>query len=468
MKKKIRKLFIVSIAVAYSSMAFAIVKVPNIFSDNMVLQRELPIPVWGTASPGEKVSVSFDGQTRETTADDKGKWMVKLGPLNTSKIEKKMTIKGSNVIIFKGVLVGEVWLCSGQSNMADSFNPQKKRYIEPEYFKMDLSRFRFSKKNGWYKITPETQRLLSRVAFYFGIELYKELDIPIGLILRYNSGTSIQAWMPKDSSEVIRKELNIPVDWNENLPISFPGVQFDDKIDPIIPIAIRGVIWYQGERNAKTYTGWEYRWLLPFLIRTWRELWATRAGTELRKFPFYYVQVPTQESPRDAEWPWLRDAMRRVLDMTVNTGMAIFYDYGPSLHPENKQPAGERLALLALAHDYGRNIVYSGPLLDRVKFRDDKAVLTFKHIGGGLRSKSGGSHLRFFEIAGEDGKYAPANAWIEGKTVIVQSPKISAPVYVRYLFRKPEPDPEVSLINAEGLPASSFMTDNFKPPRDDK
>lgn len=469
MKKRLRKLFITTCAVAYTSMAFAEVKVPNIFSDNMVLQRELPVPVWGTALPGEKVSLSFDGQTLKTTADSSGKWMVKLAPLNTSKIEKKMTIKGSNTITFNGVLVGEVWLCSGQSNMADSFNPQEKRAIDPKYFMMDLSSFRFSTKNGWDKITPETQQLVSRVAFYFGIELYKELDIPIGLILRYNSGTPIQAWMPKDASEVIRKELNIPADWNDLNDIRNPAVQFDDKIAPIVPVAFRGTIWYQGERNAKAQTGWEYRYLLPFLIKTWRELWATRAETKLRNFPFYYVQIPAQESPVDAEWPWLRDAMRRVLDVSKNTGMAVFYDYGPSLHPENKEPAGHRLVLWALAKNYGRtNLVYSGPLLDKVRIMGNKAVLTFKHVGGGLKNKSDGKALKFFEIAGEDGKYTAANAWIEGETVVVQSQQISAPVYVRYLFRKLEPDSEVSLINAEGLPASSFITDEYMPARDSK
>jgi sialate O-acetylesterase len=161
--------------------------------------------------------------------------------------------------------------------------------------------------------------------------------------------------------------------------------------------------------------------------------------------------------------------MRRALDLAENTGMAVFYDYGPSLHPENKQPAGQRLSLWALAKDYGRkDLVHCGPLLDEVRIKGGKAVLTFKHVGGGLRNKSGEKALKFFEIAGKDGQYVPADAWVEGDTVVVESKKASAPVYVRYLFRKPEPNPEVSLINAEGLPASSFITDDFKPPRNGK
>ncbi|MEK6237731.1 MAG: beta-lactamase family protein, partial [Planctomycetales bacterium] len=430
-------------------------------------QRELPVPIWGTADAGEKITVSFASQQLKTVADDQGKWMVNLTPLKTSNEEQTLTVSGSNVIRFQGVLVGEVWLCSGQSNMADSFNPQKNRFIEPKYLKSDLSRYRVSTKFGWDRINDRTQRSISRVGFYFGLELYQELKIPVGLILRYNSGTPIQSWIPKDASEVIRKRLGIPADWKDEQENRNPGVQFSDKISPIVPFAFRGVTWYQGERNAKAQTGWEYRDLLPFHIKTWRALWADRAGTKIRDFPFYYVQPPTQEAPTVAEWPWLRDSLRRALAATDHTGMAVFYDHGPSLHPENKQPAGRRLALWALAKDYGReDLVHSGPLLDQVKFADGKTVMRFTHVGGGLRNASGGQDLKFFEVAGKDGKYVAAEARIEGATVVARSKAVSDPAYVRYLFRKPAPDPEVSLVNAEGLPASSFMTDDFKPSRD--
>ena len=233
---------------------------------------------------------------------------------------------------------------------------------------------------------------------------------------------------------------------------------------------MRGVVWYQGERNAKTYTGWEYRELLPYLIDTWRHLWAERAGLEVRKFPFYFVQPPAQEAKSDdEEWPWLRDSMRRALGTTENTGMVVFYDYGPSLHPEDKEPAGNRLALWALAKDYGKTgLVFSGPLLDKVTIQGDKAVLSFKYVGGGLKNKSGGSSLKFFEIAAKDGNYVPADASIEGDKVVVRAKEVPTPVSVRYLFRKQPPDAEVSLVNAEGLPASSFITDDSKPPRTSK
>lgn len=468
MNRRLVMVVIAAWAITWASPAIAEVEVASVFGDNMVLQRELPVPVWGTASAGEKITVSFDGHKRTTTADAHGNWILKLAPLETSKTEKTMTVKGSNTITFSGVLVGEVWFCSGQSNMAGKFVASKGRAIDSKVFERDLSAFRFLPKNvGWRSLDQDNQNLISCVAYYFGIELYKELDIPVGLIIRASSGTPIQSWMPESAAEKIRKELDICADWGDPRNPNRAATEYNAWLDAIIPVAMRGAIWYQGERNAKTFTGWEYRHLLPHLIKTWRELWATRSQTQLRKFPFYYVQVPTQD--RNGEWPWLRDAMRRSLDLSENTGMAVYYDYGPSLHPANKQPAGQRLALWALAKDYGRkDLVHCGPLLDKVRISGDKAILSFKHVGGGLKNKSGEKNLEFFEIAGKDGKYVSADARIQGDTVVVRSEKIPSPVYVRYLFRKPAPNPEVSLINAEGLPASSFMTDNFKPARDNK
>ena len=462
-----------ALALLFASTALAEVKMPPIFGDGMVLQRELPVPIWGTASPGENVTVSFAGQAVSAAADSSGKWMVRLAPLQASKTGREMSVKGSNTLTFGDVLVGEVWLCSGQSNMADSFNKAKGHRIDPSVLGSDLSGFRFYKPGfnrpgtgQWSILNEQTQNQLSRVAYYFGIQLHRELGVPIGLIQAFNSATPIQAWMPKEAAETIRVKLGIPEGWNETTDIGKPGAQFDDKIEPLLPVAFRGVIWYQGERNAKTYTGWEYRDLLPFLIGNWRHLWAARSATDLRNFPFYYVQVPPQEKQPDEEWPWVRDSMRRALGTTENTGMAVFYDYGPDLHPENKQPAGERLALWALAKDYGKTgLVCSGPLLDKVTIQGDKAILSFKYVGGGLRNTSGGASLKFFEIAGKDGNYVPAEAFIDGDKVVVRAGEVANPVSVRYLFRKPKPDPEVSLINAEGLPASSFITDDSKPPR---
>jgi CubicO group peptidase (beta-lactamase class C family) len=441
------------------------VVLPSIFSSNMVLQRELSVPVWGTADAGEKVTVRFCGQSKVTEATEDGKWMVHLDPLETSSNGQTLIVVGKNRVELSDVLVGEVWLCSGQSNMADSFNSSKSRFIEPESFAKGLDHMRVSTRLGWTAIDEKTQRTVSRVAFYFGQKLYRDLNIPIGLILRYNSGTPIQSWIPQDESEIIRKKLGIPEGWNDIQENRNPGVQFADKIDPIVPFCFRGVIWYQGERNAKAQTGFEYRKLLPFLIENWRHLFAERSQLPSRAFSFYYVQVPTQD--HTGEWPWLRDSMRRALQEVENAGMAVFYDHGPSLHPDNKRVAGERLALWALAKDYERkDLSFSGPLLKSVEFQDSTAVLLFDHVAEGLSNPLGDPNdLPFFEIAGDDGEYVNANAKIVGDHVHVSHASISRPRFVRYLFRKPEPNPQISLINSAGLPASSFITDEFEPPR---
>lgn len=466
--KFIASVFLLGV-VLFVEQAHAEVELAAVFGDGMVLQRELPVPIWGMAAPGEEVTVTFAGQSVSGRADAKGQWMVKLAPLDTSSENRTLTVEATNNVSLKNVLVGEVWLCSGQSNMAGTFVEAKGRRIDPKDFEVDYSRFRFNGFNkGWDTVSERSQNRISMVAYYFGRELVREVDVPIGLITRYNSGTPIQAWMPEDAADEIRARLEIPENWRdpENKKQRQPGVQFAEKIEPVIPYAVRGVIWYQGERNAKSETACEYDELLAFHIKTWRDLWSERAELPERLFPFYYVQVPTQTSPVTGEWPWLRDRMRRALNITENTGMAIVYDHGPDLHPANKEPFGRRLALLALANEYGReDLVFSGPLLNEVAVEGVKAVLTFDHVGGGLVSSSGDKQLQFFELAGKDGKYAPAEARIEGETVVVQSEAVSEPVYVRYLFRKVEPGPEVSLLNAEGLPASSFMTDDFIPKR---
>ncbi|MCF7848245.1 MAG: hypothetical protein K9M45_05285 [Kiritimatiellales bacterium] len=464
-KSTIGKLFIALTVMAIASLVSAEVKVAEIFTDNMVLQRELPVPVWGTAVAGEKITVSFAGQAVGTTADDTGTWMVTLEPLKTSAEGRTMTVNGSNAVTFNNVVVGEVWLCSGQSNMGGTLKEHEQEIIVSKGKEIDLTRYRYLNRNeGWLPINGDTYSLLSRVSYYYGIKLYEELNedgikVPVGLVPRARSGSAIQSWMPKSAAEKIRKKTAIPEGWNADKAHHEPGNQFAEQLDMIIPYAIRGAIWYQGESNKGE--PWEYRHLLPHLIETWRNIWAVRSGSGLRRFPFYYVQVPVQN--KQPGWPVLRDSMRRVLDVTENTGMAVFYDYGPEVHPPIKEPVGTRLALWALAKDYGRDIVCSGPLLDNVQIKDGTAVLSFRHVGGGLKNKSGGENLRFFEIAGKDGKYVQANAWIEGDTVVVQSDQIPAPATVRYLFRKPLPDPAVSLINAEGLPASPFITDDIRP-----
>ena len=453
------------------------VSVTHEFSNNMVLQREMPVPVWGTADAGENVTVAFAGQKVNGKADSDGKWMVKLKPLKTSVDPRTMTIKGKNTLTFENVLVGEVWLCSGQSNMGGSLKEMHLPILKKHWKEIDFKAFRWmnNKREGWTFIDDENHRQLSTVSYFFGIRLYKELNkdgikVPIGLMPRAMSGSTIQSWVPTDVALAMKEEMNITWNPDKDQHHHQSGNMFNERIDSMIPYAIRGAVWYQGESNSN-YQAWEYQFMLPRLIDTWRGLWAERSGEAYRKFPFYYVQVPPQS--RNNHYSRIRDSMRRVLDTTENTGMAVFYDWGPAVHPPNKEPSGDRLAYWALAKDYGQDITFSGPLLKHVSIQGNKAVLSFDHVDGGLKSKDGGKSLKFFEIAAKDAKYVRAKASIAGDTVVVQSDSVSNPVYVRYLFNKidtPREDysPEMSLFNGGGLPASPFITDDIKPAPIDK
>ncbi|MBF0199114.1 MAG: hypothetical protein HQL32_15465 [Planctomycetes bacterium] len=458
--------------------ALADITTSNMFGKGMVLQREQPVPIWGKADPGEKVIVSFAGQEKSVTTGDDGKWQIVLDPLQTSSEGQTLYIKGNNEKSFASVLVGEVWLCAGQSNMAGRFGP--KSPFPEKYDKKKLRGMRFCGKGnkGWDNIDEKSAKSLSRVAFFFGAYLYEELNVPIGLITRHNGGTPMQSWMCAEDAEVARKALNIPEGWREEpKKIREPAYQYNDKLKEVIPYGIRGAIWYQGERNAKSNTAWEYDQLTVHFLNSWRKDWGERAGLETRNFPFYYVQIPTDIHMRNYEFPWVRDRQRRALDITENTGMAIFWEEGPGLHPAGKELAGKRLALLALAKDYGQtDLVHSGPLLDTVSYSPNTASLSFKHVGGGLKERNGEAKLKYFELAGEDVKYHPAEAIIEDDKVIVTCPAVSDPKYVRYLFNANPPVKEskeggagdkgesnFSLMNVDGIPASAFMTDNELP-----
>jgi sialate O-acetylesterase len=469
-----------AVVLSLGSAVSAEVKLSRMFGGGMVLQRDMPVAVWGTADSGEAVTVSIAGQEKSTKADAEGNWRVMLDPLETSNTGISMKVQGAaNEINLNKILVGEVWLCAGQSNMAGRFTNNKGHSIPEEAFQAGLKRMRFHDRKKWDDVTERSQNRLSRVAFYFGYELYKELDVPIGLIPRHNGGTPVQTWMSADDAEAIRGELGIEPDWREEAKKKqrAPGYQYRDKIEHVIPFTFRGVIWYQGERNAKAQTSWEYDRLFAHFVESWRKDWGERAGLPTRQFPFYYVQIPTDIHIRGYEFPWLRDRQRRALELTENTGMAIFWEEGPGLHPADKTLAGERLSLLALSRTYGREgLVDSGPLLDEVSFEKNVARLSFTHIGSGLQERNGKPELDYFEIAGTDLVYHPAKARIDGETVVVSSSEEPEPKYVRYLFNVYEGVEEsaeggegdagggiFSLMNAEGIPASAFITDDAKP-----
>lgn len=467
-----RDLFIITIMLVLAATAAgAAVKPAALFSDNAVLQRNAIVPVWGTADEGEKVTVKFQNQELTTVAKN-GKWMVKLAPLNTGG-SYTMTITGSNTIELKNILVGEVWVCSGQSNMGFTVsqlaNPEevsaaatdpKIRFFhvprETSYTPVD------SMEASWERCNKKTSKVFSAVGYFFGRDLRKALDVPVGLINASWGGTIIETWMSPD----IFKKLPEYASWiaeenakKEEGP-NHPCVLYNGMINPILPYAIKGAIWYQGENNAGE--SYKYRTLFPNMIKCWRDAWGEG------NFPFLFVQIAPFDKPLTPEYSWaeLREAQLLALKTSPNTGMAVITDYGDAddVHPKQKKPVGARLALAARKIAYGEDIVYSGPIYKGMKINKNGIMLYFDHVCGGLVAKdilslSKDGDLKGFAIAGADQKFEPATAKIiDGNKVLVSSPSVPKPVAVRYGWAN---CPVVNLFNKENLPASPFRTDDF-------
>jgi sialate O-acetylesterase len=429
---------------------------PNaLFTDHMVLQRDKPVKVWGTADSGETIKVTLGEQTVEADAKD-GNWQVELKPIPAGG-PHTLTIEGRNKIEFEDVLVGEVWIASGQSNMQWSIKASadpEKTAAEATHPQIRL----FTVKRGghaepqdnvegqWAECSPETAGDFSAVAYHFGVALHKQLNVPIGLISTNVGGTAAQRWTPKDVLEST-PELKKYADEKNASDL------YNAMIHPLLPFSIRGAIWYQGESNAGQAQ--RYRVLFPAMIKSWRDGW------DQGDFPFLFVQLAPWVVPKDSSnesWAELREAQLMTLSKSPNTAMAVITDVGNEndIHPKQKQPVGERLALAARALAYGEKIEYSGPVFESMKTDGERAVLRFKHTGDGLESR--GEKLTGFTIAGEDKKFHSAEAKIEGDTVIVSHPEVSKPVAVRFGWAN---YPVVNLWNKNGLPATPFRTDSW-------
>ena len=435
--------------------ASAAVKPHSLFSDAAVLQQGTKAPIWGTAADGEKVTVSFQGQMAATTAKE-GKWLVRLKPLKPGG-PFTMTIAGSNKIELKSILVGEVWICSGQSNMAwqvsgttdaeatiaASGDPQLRLFRVPPAFadtpQADVT-------GAWSEAGPNAVGGFSAVGYFFGRELREALNVPVGLINTSYGGTRIEAW----TSVRVLDEKPGAAAKNQNQP----GVLYNAMIAPLIPYSIRGAIWYQGESNAGQ--AYLYRTRLPSLIGNWREDWGQGV------FPFLFVQLaPFSRNPEqafDSAWAELREAQLLTSLRCPRTGMAVITDVGDcgDIHPKNKAPVGARLALAARAIAYGEQIAYQGPLCSSMMTKGGRAVLIFTNAGTGL--KADGDVLKGFAVAGEDKKFYDAEATIRGDKVIVRSPQVPSPVAVRYAWCD---CPTANLTDSNGLPASPFRTDDW-------
>lgn len=434
--------------------AQAAVKTPALISDGMVLQRGMKVPIWGTATPGEQVTVQFQDQKRSTTAGKDGHWMVRLDPLTVGG-PYEMTIHGENDKVIRNILVGEVWICSGQSNMemsvggtahagediAHSANPHIRLLTVPHNGPPTPAQ---DVRVRWSDCGPSTVGSFSAVAYFFGRDLQKALNVPVGLIHTSVGGTPAELWTSKEVLESTPELKGVR------------GSQlYNGMIAPLIPYAMRGVIWYQGESNAGQAV--QYQTLFPAMIEDWRSRWGE--GT----FPFLFVQLAPfmdiKSQPEESAWAELREAQRLTSLRVPNTAMAVIVDVGEEhdIHPKRKAQVGARLALAALALAYGKKVEYAGPVYDGMQVQGDKAVLNFTHVDGGLEARAG--PLKGFTIAGADHRFHNAQAEIHGKQVVVWSEEVPHPVAVRYGWAN---FPVVNLWNKAGLPASPFRTDHFR------
>ena len=448
--------------------AFSAVKLPALISDNMVLQQGRPAPIWGWADKGEVVTVSISEQEYSCKAGDNGRWQVILKKLKPGKI-LEMSVKGSsgNTLTVKNILVGEVWICSGQSNMHWTFSKghgvlnNETELANANY--NDIRMFTVAKggaaepaqdaKGVWLTINRENllvdgENGASVLAYFFGRDLYKQLNVPVGLINTSVGGTPAEKWTKREALEA-----------NPDLKtLSGKGgssTLYNAMISPLIPYAIRGAIWYQGESNLDR--AYQYRTLFPAMIANWRSDW--KQGN----FPFGFVQIaPYRYKGQNPEnYAELCEAQTMTLKKSPNTGMAVTADIGDvtNIHPKNKQEVGRRLALWAMAKVYGnKKLVYSGPIYKSMKIKGNQIALNFEHRGSGLVSSDGKSLIEF-TIAGADKAFVPAKAEIVGSTIVVSSDKVTNPVAVRYAWHD---DAQPNLANKEGLPASLFRTDSWK------
>ena len=521
------KKIIISTVLLYSTLSVhADVALHGLFTDNMVLQRDIPVAVYGMAEPGEKVTVAFVGKTKSATAGKDGAWSVKLDAMKFSATPAAMTVAGKNTITLNNVLIGDVWLCSGQSNMELTLGQTNR---PDDITKADFPTIRLfhvpnvpayclrtDTKFGWGVCTPQAATNFSAVGFYFARKITQETGVPIGLMKAAWGGTRIEPWISyqglasipelAQDKETLDKQINTYVDTMAGLPAKttvyvaearkalanntqmpaplelpvYPingtgpygwNSLYNGMIHPLTKFGIKGVLWYQGEANGGE--GEIYFQKMRALIGGWRKAW------NQGDFPFYLVQLANHQVPNEKPEGgdgWAKMRMAQMKSLTIpNTGMAVAIELADAdnpkdIHPKNKKDVGERLALWALAKDYGKKgVVCSGPLYKAMKVEGAKIRIAFDSVGSGLTAatkkgydpmvKEPQGKLQKFAIAGEDKKWVWADALIDGKTVVVSSPGVPSPVAVRYAYSM-NPD-GCNLYNNEGLPASPFRTDEW-------
>jgi len=480
-----------------SDFALAEVSLPHIIGSNMVIQANKPVTIWGQAAAGEQVTIKFMSQIKTAIANNSGAWKVVLNPLKASNKPAVMTISGTNTIRLENILVGEVWVCSGQSNMEfplakglswrSGVNGWEKEVAEANFPEMRLFIVKDRKtdtpqsdcEGEWMICSPKNVAAFSAVGYYFGRYLHQQIHQPVGMVQTAYGGTHAELWtkmnvMENDTLynevfEQYRKDLkkfdyykvaenlwsektNKGKDSTLKLPApvkvgqpSKPACLWNAMVEPILPLTIKGVIWYQGESNDSR--AYNYRFAFTNMINSWRKEW--KQGD----FPFYFVQIAAHKD----KTPLLRDSQTYVWKTVKNTGMAVATDVGDSvnIHPREKTIISERLAYWALAKDYGfKDIAFSGPLYKSMKINGKSIQLSFNYAEKGLIARGG--DLKEFEIAGTDKQFYPAKAIIQGNKVIVASLQVTMPVYVRFAWKN---FMHSNFYNQQGLPAVPFRTD---------
>jgi len=479
-------------------------RLPAILSSHMVLQRGMPIHIWGWSDPGEKVTVTFHGASRDTAGDRVGNWSVFLPPEDAGG-PYELTVTGSNKIVLDDILLGDVWFASGQSNMEmplKGFNGAPLKNSAEEIAHANQPQIRLlhipnkaadypliDANASWTICSPETAASFSAVAYFFGRDLNAREQVPIGLIDSTWGGTPAEAWISLESiasdaglmpvfatraqmmlsqaqtAAIVASEKREdeaarqagrtprPHPWRPDPASWAPAALFNGMVAPVVPYTIKGVIWYQGESNSRLSFAPMYAKLLPALIADWRIEW--REGN----FPFLFVQIANFKSNATEAWAVVREAQRRTLSV-INTAMTVTADIGDpnNVHPADKQTVGARLALGARALAYGENVEYSGPIFREATPEEGAVRAWFDHAADGLSAKGG--ELTGFEISGDDRHFVTAAARIDGKTVVVSSPEVANPKYVRYGWAN---SPVINLYNSAALPASPFTSEAVIP-----
>jgi len=475
------------------------VRLAGVFGDHMILQQGMPLAIWGTANRGEKFTLQVADQITTATGDADGRWNVTFSPLKASETPVKFIVTGQNKLVLEDILVGDVWLCSGQSNMVYSLGKDQTAAEElPKANHADIRLCQISSRAmrepladrgvKWVVCTPAEAKRFSAIAYFFGREIQKISHSPVGLILSAVSGTPAQSWASLDALKsdpelepYLKKydEMKNKPGTGDDLKTAVPGTPtslFNSMISPLIPFGLKGIIWYQGESN--TSEAKLYRKLFPALITDWRKRW------NQGDIPFLFVQLPgfnrrKPEPTSFSSWALLREAQTSTLSLP-NTGLVVTLDLSPArniLHPPNKREIGRRLALVAGRVAYGQDVSCYGPVYKSSEIVGDKVRITFAHAESGLTVgmptpvdpnqpvATPGLKLKGFSIAGADRKFFRADAVLDGDIVIVSSEKVTEPVAIRYGWSD---NPEVNLYDKKGLPAAPFRTDSWEDKPDDQ